>query len=179
MSYQEFEDLPRHGRITELLDGEYFVVSPVFRHQHLVTELLWALRAYLDGNPVGTVITAPFDIVLSKPLARVIQPDSMFMTPDALARLERGARLIGLPDLAIEVLSGDGSHDRGKKLQYYAEYGIPELWHVSQERPRVEVYLPDSAGKLAKVADLGANDKLTSPLLPGFELAIIALYSAP
>jgi hypothetical protein len=39
MTYQEFEDMPRYGMISELLDGEFFVVSPLIRHQRIVMRL--------------------------------------------------------------------------------------------------------------------------------------------
>ncbi|MBM3275668.1 MAG: Uma2 family endonuclease, partial [Candidatus Sericytochromatia bacterium] len=79
MTYQEFEELDRFGKITELLDGEFFVVSPIFRHQEIVGSLYLAFRSYLAEHPLGKVLVAPFDIVLSKEQrrGRVIQPDIM------------------------------------------------------------------------------------------------------
>ncbi|MBM3274304.1 MAG: Uma2 family endonuclease [Candidatus Sericytochromatia bacterium] len=183
MTYQEFEDMPRHGMISELLDGEFYVVSPVLRHQRLVRKLLVALDAFLEGHPIAEVIPAPFDIVLSKEQARVIQPDLMILTTETHNRLERNrkyqeARLLGMPYMAIEVLSGDGRHDRGKKLQYYAENRVPELWHVWPDSTLVEVYRTEASGHFSKVTAAGPGAVVTTPLLPGFELEVDALYSS-
>ncbi len=178
MTYEEFEALPREGMITMLLDGEYIVApSPVRRHQELSARLFEAIRAYLRTSPIGEAYFAPLDVVLSKPAARVIQPDVFFVAAGPAERWEKGI-LAGMPDLAIEILSRDmNRYDKGRKLEYYDEYGIRELWHVHQQRPRIEVYRHSLVGPLARVLDLGAGDHLVTDLLPGFELALDGLYA--
>jgi len=177
MSYAEFEALPREGMITMLLDGEYVVLpSPKPRHQSLVGEIFGSIWGHLKAHPIGVVFPAPLDVVLSEEAARVIQPDVFVILTEHESRVEE-ARIKGLPDLAIEVLSRDANrYDKGKKLQYYDEYGIGELWHVDQYRPRVEVYRRDPAGRLTVARALGPGDTLETPLLPGFALTLDALY---
>ena len=87
------------------------------------------------------------------------------------------ARVEGMPDLAIEVLSRDANrYDKGKKLQYYDEYDVNELWHVWQDKQRIEVFRRHSAGRLRPAFEAREGDKLQTPLVPGFELDVDALY---
>ncbi len=178
MTYEEFEALPRHGMITMLLDGEYVVApSPKRKHQILIGRIYLELGNFLKTHPLGDVYLAPLDVVLSKEAARVIQPDIFFIGKEKQDRLGDWEIVHGMPDLAIEVLSGPTNrYDKGKKLQYYSEYGIPELWHVSQQRPCIEIYRSAKPGGLVAVAEARPGDRLTTPLLPDFELDVEALY---
>ncbi|MBM3266943.1 MAG: Uma2 family endonuclease [Candidatus Sericytochromatia bacterium] len=178
MTYEEFAALPREGMITMLLDGEYIVApSPVRRHQIILGRLHLELGLWLRAAGRGTLYLAPLDVVLSKAAARVIQPDIFYLTDDAPERWENGI-LLGMPDLAIEILSKNmNRYDKGRKLEYYDEYGTRELWHVHQERPKVEVYRRDPAGRLGVAATLGGGDRLETPLLPGFSLELALLYA--
>ncbi len=177
MTYQEFDALPRYGMLTMLLDGEYIVLpSPKRPHARLVARLLQSLMNFLDAHPIGEAYAAPLDVVLSESAARVIQPDVFFVADQHLSHFDE-ARLRGMPDLAIEVLSRDANrYDKGKKLEYYDEYGIPELWHVHQDRPRIEIYRRDPPGRLRVAEAIGPGDTLRTPLLHDFELAIASLY---
>ncbi len=123
MSYEEFEALPREGMITMLLDGEYVVApSPTKRHQVIIGRIHLEIGNFLRANRhLGEVLLAPLDVVLSKEARRVIQPDVFFIAK-ANARDDAIPVIHGMPDLAIEVLSGDTNRwDKGKKLQYYGE----------------------------------------------------------
>lgn len=178
MTYEEFEALPREGMITMLLDGEYVVApSPKPKHQRLIDRIYLELGNFIRTHPLGEVLLAPLDVVLSKEAARVIQPDIFFLGNEKLGRLGDAELIQGMPDLAIEVLSGDtNKYDRGKKLQYYAEYGVPELWHVHQKRPCIEIFRSTGPESLAKAQDAVPGDRLATPLLPGFELDVAALF---
>ncbi|MBM3268399.1 MAG: Uma2 family endonuclease [Candidatus Sericytochromatia bacterium] len=178
MTYEEFEALPREGMITMLLDGEYVVlVSPTKRHQRIIGRLHLRLGNFLEAHPeLGEVYLAPLDVVLSREARRVIQPDIFFISRERRDRAE-GTLIEGMPDLAIEVLSRDANrYDKGKKLQYYDEYDTSELWHVWQDKPKIEVFRRDAAGRLRLALEVGRADLLQTPLLPGFELDTAALY---
>lgn len=178
MTYEEFAALPREGMITMLLDGEYIQLpSPVDRHQELLGRLYLRIGNFLEDHPLGRVLLAPLDVVLSKPRARVIQPDLIFIPKADTSRYENGI-IMGSPAFAIEVLSKDAKrYDLGKKLAYYNEYGTAELWHVHQGRPAIDVYRRDEQGSLVKALEVGPGDRLTTPFFPGFDLDVARLFA--
>ncbi len=80
----------------------------------------------------------PIDVILSP--YSVLQPDI------ALVRKSRGGLLThrgieGPPDLVVEILSpSSAERDRGRKMQIYAHYGVPEYWIVDGGRKVLEQY---------------------------------------
>ena len=60
------------------------------------------------------------------------------------AREQRQTRVIGTPDLAIEIFSpGGASRDRNSKRRRYEAAGTPELWLVDPVRHFVHRYVHD------------------------------------
>jgi len=70
------------------------------------------------------------------------------------------------PDLVVEVLSpSTESTDRGRKLQTFARFGVPEYWIVDPRAPSVEVHRLATTGyDLHSKAILGGT--VTSATLP-------------
>ena len=98
-------------------------------HQIIVGNLYFAIRAYLEARPIGVVMVAPFDVILTD--VDVVVPDLIYMsrsTFDAIVG-ERNAR--GAPDLAIEVLSpSTRRRDEILKRRLYERTGVGESWTV-------------------------------------------------
>jgi Uma2 family endonuclease len=71
-------------------------------------------------------------------------------------------------------------YDVGQKKAGYERHGLPELWLVDTPAEQVLVFRRSRVGaKAFDVAlELGRGDVLGSPLLPGFELALGALFPA-
>jgi Uma2 family endonuclease len=87
--------------------------------------------------------------------------------------------LHGAPDLAVEVLSQGSANerrDRETKLARYDRYGVTEYWIVDRVARRVDVYRRDS-GSLSLVAQVQADELLTSPLVPGFACPVETLFA--
>lgn len=164
---REFLSLPESTCPAELVDGEVILApSPSFWHQEVLSRLVVALRAWAatSPNPV-TIVQAPFDVRFAS--GRILQPDAMvFLAP--LAR-DVASPLDRIPDLCIEVLSTNRAYDRVMKRFIYAEAGVAEYWIV------------DPAGLVERCSGPGLvraqelEDRLTSELLPGFELSVTAL----
>ena len=78
-----------------------------------------------------------------------------------------------VPDLAIEVVSGDESFTSvwGKK-ERYLRCGTAEVWIVYPEAREVFVYAATGDRILREGAEL------TSELLPGFRLAVTRLFES-
>lgn len=131
----------------ELVDGELLVTSsPSGPHQIAVRVLLGELIPYLTANPVGEVLTSPFDVELEPEF--LSQPDVFVVPLHELHRLrtEMPARELLV---ACEVLSPTSRrHDRVTKRPRYqrnvAEYWIIDLdtrvierWQSGNMEPRM------------------------------------------
>jgi Uma2 family endonuclease len=85
------------------------------------------------------------------------------------------------PDLIVEVLSPGRENirrDREKKLDQYSRFGVGEYWIVDRQTETVDVHRHDGTA-LRLVATLHADDRLTSPLLPGFTARVGDLCAPP
>jgi Uma2 family endonuclease len=163
------------GQRYEVVAGELLVTpAPVPRHQIVVGDLHFLLSAWVRPRKVGRVLLAPTDVVLSD--TDVVQPDVLFISRARLAIV--GARAIeAAPDLVIEVLSpSTRSRDRGPKLAAYARCGVAEHWLVEPDALWIEIRRRAGEG-LELAATLRRGDRLETPLLPGFELALDALFA--
>ena len=123
---------------TELLDGE-FVVSPApsLRHQMAVIALAAILYRQAKSLRCGIVLTAPFDVVLSR--TNIPHPDVLFLLAASLARLTKNV-LQGPPDLAVEFLSpSNRNNDLKRKMKIYLECGVPQYWIGDPEARTIRV----------------------------------------
>jgi len=169
VSEAEFLALSESNQRMELVDGEVIVPpSPSYWHQELLARLFIALRAWAEETEAQvTVVQAPLDVRLGP--GRIVQPDIMVfgcaLAEDVATPLDQ------VPELCIEVLSGNRLHDRVTKRYLYAEAGVREYWVV------------DPAGLVERRTgpDLGeielCEEGLGSPLLPGFALDLEQLFA--
>ena len=134
------------------------------------------LCAYLDGTApkLGRVWHG----------AGVALSDTMMLIPDLVfVRSEhqgimRTNYLDGVPDLVVEVLSTDRRRDLALKRGWYAAAGVPEYWILDPVNDTLTV-LELSGNEYSERVVLGPDDTLTTPLLPGFALALERLFANP
>lgn len=170
------------GNRYELIDGTvYKSTTPHLLHQRVVGDVLYSLGNWDRQKHVGMLIPAP-GVLLSD--QDVVAPDIVWMSRERWPALrdtneERGW-IIGAPDLVVEVLSqGSASerYDRATKLALYDRYVITEYWIVDRFARQVDIYRRDT-GSLSLVAQVQADELLTSPLLPGFAGLVETLFAA-
>jgi Uma2 family endonuclease len=165
VSFADLERAPEDGRRYELYDGEVYVVpAPIPRHQvvqHTVAEALRALCRQHGGFAVGS----PIDIVFSE--YDVLQPDVVFFRPERAHLVDLDYAIRHAPDLCVEILSpSTEATDRGRKLQMFARYRVPEYWIVDPVNETIEVHRLEGGGYvLAQCAS--ADDEISSTVLPG------------
>ena len=86
--------------------------------------------------------------------------------------------LQGVPNLLVEVLSDETRfRDEVRKKAIYESNGVDEYWIVDPDAERVHVFrLRDRNLDLA--GPLSGTDALTSPVLPGFQIAAADVFHA-
>lgn len=85
----------------------------------------------------------------------------------------------GPPALVIEVLSkSTRKRDAQTKRRLFERTGVREYWLVDPELDAVQVFRPTVEGRLARVAELTAEDGgvVTTPLLPGCQIDLRELF---
>lgn len=164
VSYSDLERQPEDGRRYEIYDGEVFVVpTPLPLHQRAVGRLLRILDDYV-ARQGGEVLVSPIDIVFSE--YDVIQPDLVYFSVGRHHLVPDKLPIRSSPDLVVEVLSPSTSDtDRGRKLQTFARFGVPEYWIVDPQAPTLEV-LALAGAQYQLRSRMRAGERVTSATLP-------------
>jgi len=161
----------------ELIKGKIFKMSPAPSriHQELSINLLNPIVNFLKGKPCK-VYAAPFDVRFpkeskaDKDVYTVLQPDICVIC-DKSKLDARGC--IGAPDLVVEILSpGNTKMELLNKYKVYEEFGVKEYWVVSQSDQNILIYTLNEEGKFQPSKIFTLSEKITSSVLPGFELAL-------
>jgi Uma2 family endonuclease len=167
----DLPDLPqRDGVRYEIIDGELHVsTQPSWGHQFTGGLIFRALQNWSDRTGAGFANLAPG--VIFDP-ADDVAPDVVWISRDRLARqLDEAGHVRTAPELVVEILSpgvANERRDRQVKLQLYASQEVDEYWIVDWRAQTIQVYRRAGAA-LLPTATLTASDRLTTPLLPGFE----------
>ena len=177
LTYDDFLLFPDDGKRHELIDGEHYVTpSPIPKHQQISSNLHFFIRLWLEEHPVGRVYFACLDIVLSN--FDVVVPDLVFATNERLATIATDKNWQGAPNLVIEIASpGTRKRDETIKRRLYEQSGVDEYWIVDPETDVVRISRRE-ADAFTRVSELSreAGDVLTTPLLPGLELALSRIF---
>lgn len=154
-----FEMLPE-GTLAEVINNVlYMSPAPNFYHQEILSEIFTSLNVFIKQQDLGKCVFAPVDVYLGDNNA--VQPDIVFIAKENLDIVKEG-RIKGVPDLIIEVLSGNKKHDLQRKKLLYEEFGVKEYFIVNQENKEVTTYYYD--GKKFVLQE-SKNGKLKSKLL--------------
>jgi len=177
VTYADLERAPEDGRRYELYDGEVFVVpAPVPRHQivqHLIADML---RGHAARHG-GLAIDSPIDIVFSQ--YDVLQPDVVFFGAARRHLVDLDSAIRHAPDLCVEVLSPSTEDtDRGRKMQMFARYGVPEYWIVDPRGETIEVYRSGSSGYALSTTASG-NEPFASPTVEGLVFQPASIFRIP
>lgn len=173
----DLASFPNDGNRYEIIDGELYVsTAPHARHQITQDRVLFALLAWSEQPGRGIAISGAGLIFASD---QAVIPDVLWVSSARLPVVFRGdGRLHAAPELVVEVLSPGADNeqrDRETKRKLYSRQGVQEYWIVDWVEQTVQVYRREQA-TLGLVLTLAATDRLTSPLLPGFSLAVGDLF---
>jgi len=178
LTYEDFLYFPEDGKRHELIDGEHYVAAaPNLKHQTAVANLVSRLVVFVHPKKLGRIWPSPVDVLLSE--HDVVEPDVVFLSNERMDLAADGAKIVGAPDLLVEVLSPRTCRtDAVTKRHLYEKYGVREYWMVDPELETVEVYrLRD--GRFRRDAELSAErgDVLKSPLFPGLKIAVAEVFA--
>lgn len=121
----------------ELIGGELVAMSPAWtNHNRVAFKIAFLFENYLKGKKCE-----PF----ADGEAVYLTEDDMFI-PDFMVVCDpdkvKDDGVHGAPDLVVEVLSpGTTRHDRGRKMDVYAQCGVREYWIVNPGDKTVEQYI--------------------------------------
>ena len=174
LTVEEFLELPdtEDRRKMELDEGELYIMPrPRRAHQAWHLGIGWHIESYLRGfDDPPAELFLDFIVALSLESQILLAPDLSLVLRERLELV--GDRMVdGCPDIAIEILSSDRSRDLVRKRQLYAEAGVPEYWIFDPVGDTVTL-LELRAREYIERAVLGADDTLTTPLLPGLEIPL-------
>jgi len=178
MTAEQFLALPppEYLQRRELVDGELVVNEPRPLHQRVLMNLAFALESWTRADPSRGEATLPLDVKLDE--RNVYAPDVLFYVGD---RGPGWSEVVPspMPDLAVEVRSpSTWRYDIGAKKDAYERHGLRELWLVDTAADEVLVFRRSRAGVATfdVAVELDRTRQLTSPLLPGFSLALAELF---
>jgi Uma2 family endonuclease len=170
----DLERFPPETRV-QLIDGEFVMEpTPTYRHQRIHRNLFVALATFVLDNSLGEVLSAPLDVQLSR--HDVYQPDILFISRDN-AGIIVNDKIVGAPDLVIEILSPPTTHfDRKQKQEGYGRYGVREYWICDPVANTVEVYLGLN-GVLKLCAECTWGESIRSREITGFEMHFSSVFA--
>ena len=176
MTLDEFLSMGKTDGKWELDDGVLYIMPSGTRdHQFLIGEFIWNFKNYLNGfdEPLAQFYHE-MTTILSRERQRAPEPDLVIIREGRPGVLE-GRWVEGAPDIAIEILSTDRRRDLVRKRQIYAEAGVLEYWPIDPRSDTVtQLELQD--GEYVERAVLGADDTLTTPLLPGLSIPLADIF---
>jgi Uma2 family endonuclease len=174
----ELVQFPDDGQRYEIIDGALSVAkAPHAYHQSVTAIVVAGLVDHDRGTRLGRTFVAPG--VLFSPENDVI-PDIAWIRRERLPEaLDPGGHFRTAPDLIVEVLSSgleNEQRDRVAKLKLYSQRGVREYWIVDWRFRRIDVFRRRGEA-LHLATTLSIEDTLTSPLLPGFSLALADIFA--
>ena len=165
------------GRPIEYSEGFLeFPPMPTMAHQDILIFLFELLKAYVLKHQLGKVYVAPLPVRLRA--GRYREPDVFFVSTQRVHEAE--GKYPSGADLVMEIVSGspsDRERDLVQKRHDYAQAGIPEYWIVDPDEGAITVLWLEGEAYVEHGRFAG-DETATSRLLPGFAVAVAAVWAA-
>ena len=150
--------------------------EPNATHQIVLRAVFRALDHWAMAAPGRGEVSWTLDVLIDE--RNVFAPDLMWYA-EGRAPARGDERPFPLRALAVEVRSpSTWRYDIGAKKAAYERSGLAELWLVDTRADELFAFRRSTAGSPSfdVALELGAQDTLSSPLLPGFALVIGTLF---
>lgn len=167
MNATDYFQLPAyaHHNLIQLIDGEVIIGSPPpLKHQDLVRDIL-ILLVTIEREQGGLAMVGPAEVYLDD--RNIFEPDVLYIKPDNLAIAQQDdKRIIGAPDLIVEVLSpSTAKYDRDQKYTAYEQHGVGEYWIVDPAHDVIEVWTLGQGGQFQRQGAFAGEDTFESVTL--------------
>ena len=172
---QKFYDDITPEKKWEFIQGEVIMHSPALnRHLLAVKRVSKLMDLHVQVGKLGLVHTEKAMTIFPR---NDYEPDVVFFGPAKAALISPDTLKFPIPDLIVEVLSPSTSaRDRGIKFQDYALHGVAEYWIIDPVAETVEPHRLDPASEAYLPAPVQAVGLLASDVVPGFEIAVRAIF---
>ena len=140
-TYEDYLATPDDGQRYEIIEGILYVTPALLTIHQILSQRLNFFFYQLQLKGLGYVFYAPIEVLM--PGCTPVQPDLVFLLREHRTLIkEKG--IVGVPHLLVEILSPSSrSLDRVKKLNKYAENGVPYYLIVDPEASTLEVFVFD------------------------------------
>jgi Uma2 family endonuclease len=140
LTYDDLVDMPDDGQRYEIIGGVLLVnPAPTWNHQRVAGELYRLISDFARQTGEGTVVFAPFDVVLGA--HDIVKPDLLLIASEQGHIPGDHDKFEGPPDLVVEVSSPISLRiELVRKSALYARCGVPEYWIADPERRRMVIY---------------------------------------
>jgi Uma2 family endonuclease len=175
MTAAELERLPRGRMRHELVRGELRTMPPAsYGHGSLTSRFDFSLRAHVDANQLGDVVTGDPGFQLSVDPDTVRAPDVAFISRERLEALGRvRGYWPGPPDLAVEVISPNDLYTEvDEKVAEWLEHGTRLVFVVNPRRRTVAEHRPGQPVRILS----GDDVLMAEDILPGWRLPLSDLF---
>jgi Uma2 family endonuclease len=169
-------DDPRRG--LQLVNGEVVVNQPGLAHQRACVHIVYLVQRWIEEGGGGGIVSMPLDVKLAED--QVYSPDVLWYAPGREPTAET-PHPYPLPDLAVEVRSpSTWRYDVGTKKRVYERRGLRELWLVDTASRSVLVFRRSrpEATSFDIELEVGAGERLRSPMLPGLAVEVGTMLGA-
>jgi Uma2 family endonuclease len=135
-TWSDFVRLPEDDR-RELVDGALVEVDVPKKWHERIVMLLGAYLVPWASKRRCVVLASGYKVRVSR--TRGAMPDVQVLTEDAYDAAPEDGLDHGRPEIAIEIVSPRSrSHDRVRKLHWYASIGVPEYWIVDPRERSID-----------------------------------------
>lgn len=178
MTFEEFLALDDERTMSEWVDGEVILMSPVAeKHQEIMLFLAQTLGLYVQVHNLGRIFLPPFAMKLEAE-RRGREPDLMFVSQERAHLIQR-IYLDGPADLAIEIVSPESiERDRREKFGEYERAGVKEYWLIDPDRESAEFYELGADGRY-RAGATEPDSVFRSKVIAGFFVYLSWLWQTP
>ena len=174
-TYDDYAALPDDGQRYEIVNGVLVMApAPTPEHQDIVGMIFHYLLIHVKFAGLGRVFMAPIDVVLSP--KNTFQPDVVVILNAHLNKVGE-KKIIGAPDLAVEVASPDTAlYDRVTKYEKYAHAGVQEYWIVNIKAKTIQVLVLEN-GEYRSLGTFRGEQTLPSRIVSDLPVAVERFFA--